>query len=155
MPDEIIKVEAPPITETIAEFHVDSKRLLEAVKVVLPVINRHSTIPILTQLRIRIVGKAVLVTGTDLKEWLYSTCVADGIKEGSFCIPAHRLQAYLKVCPRSIHFIVTLIKQLPLEDGWIQVDIRSTNGRCAINGLPVSNYPVENIPPAEEAPCEN
>jgi len=102
---ESTPVAAAPVLVSVPrdpEFTVAHTALKSALGRIANVIDKHSTLPILSHVALRATGTELELIGTDLDVWL-SVRVATGAGSSSFgtTVPAHKLSALIKTLPES------------------------------------------------------
>ena len=85
------------------------------------VVERKTTIPILSNYLFEAAGDALSLTATDLDLSLRTSCAAKVKKEGSCTIPARKLYDYVKLLPDGEISIKLL------ENHWIQIRCGRSN----------------------------
>src|SRR5579859_5372518 len=97
------------------------------------VVERKTTIPILSNFLFEAAGDKLTLTATDLDLSLRTSCPAKVKKEGSCTIPARKLYDYVKLLPDGDITIKLL------ENHW--VNIRSGRSNTKMVGMARSNFP--------------
>src|SRR5580693_9380627 len=110
MPVEAIATAAGTTTMEITVSKFELVRELTATQ---GVVERKTTIPILSNFLFEAAGESLTVTATDLDLSLRTSCRAEVKKEGSCTIPARKLYDYVKLLPEG-----TVTFKL-LENHWI------------------------------------
>ena len=116
------------------EFTVDQHSLLSELNLVQGVIERKSTIPILSNLLLEAAGGRLRITATDLDVSICCGCEATVKGEGTMTISARRLYEIVRLLPED-----AAIEFLLLENDWVQ--LRSGSSQYKIVGLPKENFP--------------
>src|SRR5437867_11289242 len=127
------------------EITVSRSELLRELSATQGVVERKTTIPILSNYLFEAAGDRLSLTATDLDLSLRTSCNAKVKKEGSCTIPARKLHDYVKLLPDA----ETTIK--PLENHW--VSIRCGRSNTKIVGMARSNFP--RLPPFPNAGLVN
>jgi DNA polymerase III subunit beta len=83
----------------IMHFSVNRSALLKELNLIQGVVERKSTIPILSNLLFEAKDGALMIKGTDLDVSIATWCEADVMKEGSYCIQARKLYEIVKALP--------------------------------------------------------
>jgi DNA polymerase-3 subunit beta len=97
------------------EFSVKRSDLLNELAMTQGVIERKTTIPILSNLLVEAKGSRVIITATDLELSVCTSCEAKVKKEGAGTIPAKKLLELVRLLPEEeIRFKL-------LENHWVQV----------------------------------
>ena len=97
------------------EFSVKKYDLLEELEMTQGVVERKTTIPILSNLLFESQGNKLLLTATDLELSICTSCEAKIKKEGSGTIPAKKLLELVRLLPdEEIKFKI-------LENHWVQI----------------------------------
>jgi len=98
------------------------------------VVERRTTIPILSHLLVEAKGSELHVTATDLELGIKTSCAGKVKKEGGATIPARRLYEIVRLLPDAeIH-----LKEL--ENNW--VELRCARSHFKLVGMAKDNYPV-------------
>src|SRR5512141_3426807 len=97
------------------------------------VVERKTTIPILSNFLFEAAGDKLSLTATDLDLGLRTSCPAKVKKEGSCTIPARKLYDYVRLLPDGDITIKLL------ENHW--VNIRSGRSNTKMVGMARSNFP--------------
>jgi len=123
---EVVKGGAMEITVTKAE-------LLKELTATQGVVERKTTIPILSNFLFEAAGDRLSITATDLDLSLRTSCGAEIKKEGACTIPARRLFDYVKLLGDGKMTIKLL------ENHW--VNIRAGRSNTKMVGMARSNFP--------------
>jgi DNA polymerase-3 subunit beta len=118
---------------TAMEITVSKFDLLKELTATQGVVERKTTIPILSNFLFEAAGDKLTLTATDLDLSLRTSCVAKVKKEGSCTIPARKLYDYVKLLPDGDITIKLL------ENHW--VNIRSGRSNTKMVGMARSNFP--------------
>src|ERR1700757_864502 len=131
MPVEV----APAIatTATTMDITVSKSELLKELTATQGVVERKTTIPILSNLLFEAAGDKLALTATDLDLSLRTACAAKVKKEGACTIPARKLYDYVKLLPDGDISIKLL------ENHW--VNIRSGRSNTKMVGMARANFP--------------
>jgi DNA polymerase-3 subunit beta len=97
------------------------------------VVERKTTIPILSNFLIEAEGDQLNITATDLDQAIRTSASAKVKKPGACTIPAHKLYDYIKLLPEGEISIKLL------ENHWVQ--IRSGRSNTKMVGMARANYP--------------
>lgn len=115
------------------EFSVKKYDLLEELSATQGVVERKTTIPILSNLLVEAAGGELAITVTDLELSIRTACPAKVKKEGAGTIPAKKLLELVRLLPdEEIRFKL-------LENHWVQI----TSGRrnYKLVGMSKENFP--------------
>jgi len=134
MPVEAI---APTVGAAAMEITVSKFELLRELAATQGVVERKTTIPILSNYLFEAGGDRLFLTATDLDLSLRTSCNAKVKKEGSCAIPARKLHDYVKLLPDA-EITIKL-----LETQW--VNIRCGRSNTKMVGMSRSNFP--SLPP--------
>jgi DNA polymerase-3 subunit beta len=115
------------------EITVSKADLLKELTATQGVVERKTTIPILSNFLFEAAGDRLSITATDLDLSLRTSCAAKVKKEGSCTIPARKLYDYVKLLPEGDISIKTL------ENHWVQ--IRSGRSNTKMVGMARANFP--------------
>src|SRR6266704_214505 len=97
------------------EFSVTKSALLNELSTTQGVVERKTTIPILSNLLVEAKGSQLTITATDLELSIHTSCEAKVKKEGSGTIPAKKVIELVKLLPEGeIRFKL-------LENHWVQI----------------------------------
>jgi DNA polymerase III subunit beta len=121
---------------SVMEISISRHDLLRELTATQGVVERKTTIPILSNFLIEAEGDKVVITATDLDQSIKTSCAAKVKKAGSCTIPARKLYEYIKLLPDGD----ISIKQM--ENHWIQ--IRSGRSNTKMVGMARANFP--NVP---------
>ena len=133
MSTTLLHTDAPSTEGTAMEITVSRKDLLNELSAIQAVIERKTTIPILSNLLMEADGDSVRITATDLDQAIRTSCAAKVKKPGSCTIPARKLFDYVKLLADGEVSIKLL------ENHWVQ--IRSGRSNTKMVGLGRANYP--------------
>jgi DNA polymerase-3 subunit beta len=97
------------------EFSVDKAALLEELNVAQGVVERKTTIPILSNLLLEAKGSRLTLTATDLELSIRTSCEAKVKKEGAGTVPAKKLLELVRLLPEEE------IKFKLLDNHWMQI----------------------------------
>jgi len=115
------------------EISVSKFDLLKELTATQGVVERKTTIPILSNFLFEAAGERLSITATDLDLSLRTSCPAKVKKEGSCTIPARKLYDYVKLLPDG-EITIKL-----LENHWVQ--IRSGRSNTKMVGMARANFP--------------
>ena len=125
------------------EISVSKNDLLKELTATQGVVERKTTIPILSNFLFEATGDRLSITATDLDLSLRTSCPSKVKKEGSCTIPARKLYDYVKLLADGEISIKLL------ENHWVQ--IRSGRSNTKMVGMARANFPALPLFPAESA----
>ncbi|HYK87912.1 MAG TPA: DNA polymerase III subunit beta [Acidobacteriota bacterium] len=125
------------------EFTVKRNALLGELNLVQGVIEKKSTIPILSNILIEAGSDRVDITATDLDVSICCGCAASVSGQGTTTVSARRLFDIVRLLPEDAEISCIL-----LENDW--VELKSGNSLYKIVGLPKENFP--SIPEGSGSP---
>jgi len=129
MPVEV----APALAATTMEITVSKFELLRELTATQGVVERKTTIPILSNYLFEAAGDKLSLTATDLDLSLRTSCNAKVKKEGACTIPARKLYDYVKLLPDA-DITIRL-----LENHWVSIRCGRSNTKMV--GMAKSNFP--------------
>jgi DNA polymerase-3 subunit beta len=118
---------------TAMEISVSKFELLKELTATQGVVERKTTIPILSNFLFEAANDRLTITATDLDLSLRTSCVAKVKREGACTIPARKLYDYVKLLPD------TDISIKLLENHW--VNIRAGRSNTKMVGMARANFP--------------
>jgi DNA polymerase III subunit beta len=131
MPVEVAPAIAAP--STTMEITVSKFELLRELTATQGVVERKTTIPILSNYLFEAAGDKLSLTATDLDLSLRTSCNAKVKKEGACTIPARKLYDYVKLLPDA-DITIRL-----LENHWVSIRCGRSNTKMV--GMAKSNFP--------------
>jgi len=131
MPVEVAPAVAA--TSTTMEITVSKFELLRELTATQGVVERKTTIPILSNYLFEATGDKLSLTATDLDLSLRTSCNAKVKKEGACTIPARKLYDYVKLLPDA-DITIRL-----LENHWVSIRCGRSNTKMV--GMARSNFP--------------
>ena len=131
MPVEVAPAVAA--TSTTMEITVSKFELLRELTATQGVVERKTTIPILSNYLFEAAGDKLSLTATDLDLSLRTSCNAKVKKEGACTIPARKLYDYVKLLPDA-DITIRL-----LENHWVSIRCGRSNTKMV--GMARSNFP--------------
>jgi len=131
MPVEVAPAVAA--TSTTMEITVSKLELLRELTATQGVVERKTTIPILSNYLFEAAGDKLSLTATDLDLSLRTSCNAKVKKEGACTIPARKLHDYVKLLPDA-DITIRL-----LENHWVSIRCGRSNTKMV--GMARSNFP--------------
>jgi DNA polymerase-3 subunit beta len=124
---------APAVATTTMEITVTKFDLLRELTATQGVVERKTTIPILSNYLFEAAGDKLSLTATDLDLSLRTSCNAKVKKEGACTIPARKLYDYVKLLPDA-DITIRL-----LENHWVSIRCGRSNTKMV--GMAKSNFP--------------
>jgi DNA polymerase-3 subunit beta len=121
------------------EFSVTKSALLNELSTTQGVVERKTTIPILSNLLVEAKGSQLTITATDLELSIRTSCEAKIKKEGAGTIPAKKLLELVRLLPEGE------IKVKLLENHW--VEITSDRKKYKLVGMAKENFPALPVMP--------
>jgi len=115
------------------EISVSRQELLKELTATQSVVERKTTIPILSNFLIEAADDKLTITGTDLDQSMKTSCPAKVKKPGSCTIPARKLYDYIKLLGDGDISIKLM------ENHWVQ--IRSGRSNTKMVGMARANFP--------------
>ena len=115
------------------EFSVTKSALLDELTTTQGVVERKTTIPILSNLLVEAKGSTLTITATDLELSVRTSCEAKIKKEGAGTIPAKKLLELVRLLPEGE------IKFKLLDNHW--VEIVSDKKKYKLVGMAKENFP--------------
>jgi DNA polymerase III subunit beta len=125
------------------EITVSKSDLLKELTATQGVVERKTTIPILSNFLFEAAGDRLSITATDLDLSLRTSAAAKVKKDGSCTIPARKLYDYVRLLGEGD------ISVKLLENHWVQ--IRSGRSNTKMVGMARANFPALPLFPAESA----
>src|SRR5215468_3570203 len=134
MGDSVMPVEEATATGTgTMEITISKFELLRELTATQGVVERKTTIPILSNYLFEASGDKLSLTATDLDLSLRTSCAATVKKEGACTIPARKLYDYVKLLPEG----AVTIKLM--DNHWVQ--IRAGRSNTKMVGMARANFP--------------
>ena len=133
MPSVETEVEKPAAQGAAMEITVSRQDLLKELTATQSVVERKTTIPILSNFLIEADGDRLSITATDLDQAIRTSAAVKVKKAGACTIPARKLYDYIKLLPDGDISIKLL------ENHWVQ--IRSGRSNTKMVGMARANYP--------------
>ena len=97
MPGLEVEQEKPVVTSGAMEITVSRAELLRELTATQSVVERKTTIPILSNFLIEAADDRLTITATDLDQSIKTSCAAKVKKPGACTIPARKLYDYIKL----------------------------------------------------------
>src|SRR5487761_1424728 len=133
MPSLEVEPEKPVVESTEMEISVNRQQLLRELTATQGVVERKTTIPILSNFLLEAEDGRLTITATDLDQSIRTSCEAKIKKAGACTIPARKLYDYIKLLPDGEISIKLL------ENHWVQ--IRSGRSNTKMVGMARANFP--------------
>ena len=133
MPKAESEVEKPVVSGAVMEITVSRQDLVKELTATQSVVERKTTIPILSNFLIETEDDRLNITATDLDQAIRTSTEAKVKKPGACTIPARKLYDYVKLLPDGDISIKLL------ENHWVQ--IRSGRSNTKMVGMSRANYP--------------
>jgi DNA polymerase III subunit beta len=133
MPLVEAEVEKPAAQGAAMEITVSRQDLVRELTATQSVVERKTTIPILSNFLIEAEGERLAITATDLDQAIRTSTAVKVKKPGSCTIPARKLYDYIKLLPDGEISIKLL------ENHWVQ--IRSGRSNTKMVGMARANFP--------------
>lgn len=115
------------------EISISRQDLLRELTATQSVVERKTTIPILSNFLIEADGGRITITATDLDQSIRTSAAAKVKKPGSCTVPARKLYDYIKLLPDG-EIAIKL-----MENHWVQ--IRSGRSNTKMVGMARANFP--------------
>ena len=128
-----IELETTATQGAAMEITVSRQELVKELTATQSVVERKTTIPILSNFLIEAEGDRLNITATDLDQAIRTSCPVKVKKPGSCTIPARKLYDYIKLLPDGDISIKLL------ENHWVQIRIGRSNTKMV--GMARANYP--------------
>jgi DNA polymerase-3 subunit beta len=128
-----IEVEKSSAQGEAMEITVSRQELLRELTATQSVVERKTTIPILSNFLLEAENDKLTLTATDLDQAIRTSATVKVKKAGACTVPARRLYDYIKLLPEGEISIKLL------ENHWVQ--IRSGRSNTKIVGMARANYP--------------
>src|SRR5215469_6955555 len=126
------------------EFTVSKNDLVRELSLSQGVVEKKTTIPILSNVLLETAGDRVNLTATDLELGIRCSCPARVKKEGAGTVPARKLLDYMRLLPEGD------VNMKFLENHW--ASITSGRSRTRIAGMSRESFP--ELPPMPDAITE-
>ena len=127
------EIEKPAVQGAAMEITVSRQDLVKELTATQSVVERKTTIPILSNFLIEADGESLSITATDLDQAIRTSAPAKVKKPGACTIPARKLYDYIKLLPEGDISIKLL------DNHWVQ--IRSGRSNTKMVGMARANYP--------------
>ncbi len=133
LPGSTDKAAAAPANNVAMEITVSRAELLRELTAAQSVVERKTTIPILSNFLFEAEGDRLGITATDLDQSLRTACAAKVKKSGSCTVPARKLYDYIKLLGDGEVSIKLM------DNHWVQ--IRSGRSNTKMVGMARANFP--------------
>ena len=133
MPIVETEVEKPAVQGAAMEITVSRQDLVKELTATQGVVERKTTIPILSNFLIEADGERLNITATDLDQAIKTSAEANVKKAGACTIPARKLYDYIKLLPDGDISIKLL------DNHWVQIRCGRSNTKMV--GMARANYP--------------
>lgn len=133
MPSLGIEQDKQTAQGTAMEISISRQELLKELTATQSVVERKTTIPILSNFLLETDEDKLNITATDLDQSICTSCKAKVKKPGSCTIPARKLYDYIKLLPDGEISIKLM------ENHWVQ--IRSGRSNTKMVGMARANFP--------------
>ncbi len=141
MPGLEVEQEKPVVASGAMEITVSRAALLGELTATQSVVERKTTIPILSNFLIEAADDRLTITATDLDQSIKTSCAAKVKKPGACTIPARKLYDYIKLLADGDISIKLM------DNHWVQ--IRSGRSNTKMVGMARANFP--QVPAIPEA----
>lgn len=125
------------------KFKTSRENLLMPLQQVVGVIEKRQTLPILSNVLIRLEDNRLEFTGTDLEVQLVTHSVTDAGENGSVTVPARKFLDICRLLPEG--------SAVNVECRQDKISIHSGRSRFSLSTLPAENYPAFDISTPEAA----
>jgi DNA polymerase-3 subunit beta len=126
------------------KFLIDREHLLHPLQQVIGVIERRQTLPILSNVLIRLGDNRLECTGTDLELQLIATQAVETQDSAEITVPARKLLDICRLLPEQSRIT------FEISDAKENLSIRSGHSRFSLATLPASSYPQFDASPPEQ-----
>jgi DNA polymerase-3 subunit beta len=133
MPGLEVEQEKPLVTSGAMEITISRQDLLRELTATQSVVERKTTIPILSNFLIEAADDKLTITATDLDQSIRTSCAAKVKKPGACTIPARKLYDYIKLLADGDISIKLM------DNHWVQ--IRSGRSNTKMVGMARANFP--------------
>ena len=133
MPSVGVEQEKPLAQSAAMEISVSRQELLRELTATQSVVERKTTIPILSNFLLEAFDDRLTITATDLDQSIEASCGAKVKKPGSCTVPARKLYDYIRLLPDGD------ISVKLMENHWVQ--IRSGRSNTKMVGMARANFP--------------
>ena len=133
MPSLTAEAEKPVVESTEMEISVTRQQLLRELTATQGVVERKTTIPILSNFLLEAHDGRLTITATDLDQSIRTSCEAKIKKNGACTVPARKLYDYIKLLPEGEISIKLM------ENHWVQIRMGRSNTKMV--GMARANFP--------------
>ena len=119
------------------KFTTSRENLLTPLQQVVGVIEKRQTLPILSNVLIRLAENRLEFTGTDLEVQLVTHSVTESGQDGNITVPARKLLDICRLLPDA--------SSVNVECGADKLSIKSGRSRFSLSTLPAENYPAFDV----------
>jgi DNA polymerase-3 subunit beta len=133
MPTLEVQPEKTVAESTAMEITVNRQQLLRELTATQGVVERKTTIPILSNFLLEAENDRLTITATDLDQSIRTGCPAKVKKAGACTVPARKLYDYVKLLPDGEIGIRLL------ENNWVQIRLGRSNTKMV--GMARANFP--------------
>lgn len=119
------------------KFTTSRENFLTPLQQVVGVIEKRQTLPVLSNVLIRLCDNRLEFTGTDLEVQLVTHSVTDSGQEGSITVPARKLLDIIRLLPDG--------SSVNVECRQEKLSIQSGRSRFSLSTLPAENYPAFDV----------
>ena len=133
MPGLDVEEAKPPVISAAMEITVSRQQLLRELTATQSVVERKTTIPILSNFLVEASDDRLTITATDLDQSIKTSCPAKVKKPGACTIPARKLYDYVKLLPDADISIKLM------DNHWVQ--IRAGRSNTKMVGMARANFP--------------
>jgi DNA polymerase-3 subunit beta len=119
------------------KFKTSRENLLLPLQQVVGVIEKRQTLPILSNVLIRLADNRLEFTGTDLEVQLVTHSVTDTGEDGEITVPARKLLDICRLLPEG--------SAVNVESRQDKISIHSGRSRFSLGTLPADNYPAFDV----------
>lgn len=115
------------------KFSVNRESLLKPLQQVAGVVERRQTLPVLSNLLLKVSENALSMTGTDLEVELIGRVEVTGAEDGEITVPARKMVDICRELPDKADIEVSLVEN--------RLEIRSGRFRSTLSTLPAVDFP--------------
>ncbi len=119
------------------KFTTSRENLLTPLQQVVGVIEKRQTLPILSNVLIRLTDNRLEFTGTDLEVQLVTHSVADAGQDGNITVPARKLLDICRLLPDA--------SSVNVECKQDKLAVHAGRSRFSLSTLPAANYPAFDV----------
>jgi DNA polymerase-3 subunit beta len=115
------------------KFQISREALLKPLQQVTGVVERRQTLPVLSNVLIKVDANRLEITGTDLEVELVGRVLLDGAESGEVTVPARKLMDICRELPEEANIELGQTEQ--------RLTIRSGRFRSTLSTLPAGDFP--------------